>query len=59
VAQKDREGLIGQQSWAHAPISSIRERGLPRLSASTSRGMRADGEWLGAVDEAETDWQAN
>jgi hypothetical protein len=56
LAQRDREGLVGQLVEGARADRKFPRNGSPEDVRKHPSAMQADGDLFEAVDEAETDW---
>jgi hypothetical protein len=58
LAQRDREGLVGQLVEGARADRKFPRNGSPEDVRKHLSAMQADGDLFEAVDEAETDWRS-
>ena len=59
MAQKGRDGAIADLVAAAKADPKFPRRGSPDDVRLHLAAMKADGDWFGVVDDAETDWMSS
>jgi hypothetical protein len=59
LAQRGRTGLVGQLVEGAKADRKFPRYGTPEDARAYLSAIQAEGELIGAVDEAEADWQAH